>query len=303
MKLTLAAAVIYFAGRQFFAHWSEISRYSWTINPYLLVLSVALHLLTFALFAQTWCILMTAFGHRISLRNSFKISYIANLGRYIPGKIWPIFGMIYLLKQINISKETAITSWIIGTFLGLPPALLAGAIAIAFYPQMLSGTLGGGSAVGPLVGLVVILGASLLSAFMPDKLMAMFNWGLRLIRRPPVHVKLDKSIVLKAYLGYFVSWVCYGAAFYTFANAVMARPDLPAVAGVGAFVAAYIIGYMAFFSPGGLGARELVLTSVLTPFLGSVAAGLAVTARVWNLVSEIIAAVTALLIKLEKPKE
>jgi uncharacterized membrane protein YbhN (UPF0104 family) len=264
---------------------------------------VVLHLVTFAIFAKTWCILMTAFGHHVSLRNGFKISYIANLGRYIPGKIWPIFGMIYLLKQININKETAITSWIIATFLGLPSALLAGFIAVTLYPQMLSGTTGGGANTGPLVALVIIFVAAVTSAFVPDRMMAIFNWGLRLIKRPPVQIRLDKSIVFKVYLGYFIGWVCYGVAFYTFANAVMAKPALPVVAGVGAFVAAYILGYMAFFSPGGLGVRELVLTSVLTPFLGSVAAGLAVTARIWNLVTETIAAVTALLIRLEKPKE
>jgi len=83
----------------------------------------------------------------------------------------------------------------------------------------------------------------------------------------------------------------------------MAKPDIPVIAGIGSFVLAYIIGYLTFFSPGGLGARELVLTTVLSPFLGSVAVGLAVAARVWNLISEFIATAIALLIKLEKKKE
>ena len=84
---------------------------------------------------------------------------------------------------------------------------------------------------------------------------------------------------------------------------VMDQPSIPIVAGVGAFVLAYEIGYLAVFAPGGIGARELVLITILTPFLGPVASGLAVAARVWNLVTEFIAALIALLIKFDKDKE
>ncbi|MCK4572859.1 MAG: hypothetical protein KAU36_00740, partial [candidate division Zixibacteria bacterium] len=86
-------------------------------------------------------------------------------------------------------------------------------------------------------------------------------------------------------------------------HAVMDNPAVPVIAGIGAFVLAYEIGYLTVFAPGGLGARELVLITVLTPFLGPVAAGMAVAARIWNLVTEFIAALIALLIKFDKNKE
>ena len=107
------------------------------------------------------------------------------------------------------------------------------------------------------------------------------------------------KVALQVYLGYFVGWICYGVSFYTFMNAIMIDPEIPVIAGIGSFVLAYIIGYLAFFSPGGLGARELVLITVTSPFLGPVASGVAVTARVWNLISEVVAAGIALLIKME----
>jgi uncharacterized membrane protein YbhN (UPF0104 family) len=303
IKFVLAATVIYFAGRQLVSHWAEVSQHHWTINPLLIILSVVFHLITFAVLSKMWCLLMKAFGFNVPLKHGFKIAYIASLGRYIPGKIWQVFGMVYLLKQINVNKEVALASWGVATIFGLPPAFLVGFITIYFYPQMLSTTLGSNPGVGPFVAVVVTFAASLLLVFAPDKTMALFNWILKTLRRPRVQFKLEKKIALQVYLGYFIGWTCYGISFYTFMNAIMVKPEIPVIAGVGSFVMAYTIGYLAVFSPGGLGARELVLTIVLSPFLGSIASGVAVAARIWNLASEFIAAMIALLIKLEKKKE
>ncbi|MDH4156497.1 MAG: flippase-like domain-containing protein [candidate division Zixibacteria bacterium] len=300
LKVLLAATVIYFAGRQLVGNWAQIADYEWKINPFLLVLSVVLHLVTFVAMSRTWCLLMNAFGFRIPLKSGFKVAYIANLGRYIPGKIWPVFGMIYLLKQIDVNKETAFTSWGIATILGLPPAFLVGVIAIAFRPEMVSGSLSGGLGIGPVLALVATLALSLVLILAPDKTTVLINWVTKLLRRPSVNFRLDKKVALQVYLGYFVSWILYGASFYTFVNAIMTDPGVPVVAGIGSFALAYLIGYLAVFSPGGLGAREWVLTTLLTPFLGPVAAGVAVAARVWNLIVEFIAAAIALVVKLEK---
>jgi len=302
IKFVLAATVIYFAGRQLVINWSNISQYHWTINPLLIVLSVVFHLITFVLLSKTWCLLMTAFGFDIPLKYGFKFAYIATIGRYIPGRIWPIFGMVYLLKQININKEIAFASWGIATIFGLPPAFLAGFITFSFYPQMLSGALGSNPGITPFVAVAVAFAASILLILAPDKAIALFNWILKVLKRPPVQFKLGKKVALQVYLGYFIGWICYGISFYIFLNAIMDKPNIPVIAGVGSFVMAYIIGYLAIFSPGGFGARELVLTTALYPFLGSIASGVAVAARAWNLVSELLATLIALSIKLEKRK-
>lgn len=299
IKFILAAVVIYFAGRQLVVNWTEVSRYDWTFNPLLVILSVLLHLVTFVVFSRMWCLLIGSFGFNVPLKYGFKISYITNLGRYIPGKIWPVFGMVYLLNKININKEVAFASWGVATIFGMPAAFLVGFITVSVYPEMLSGISGGNLGAGPLLAAALTFVASLIIVFAPDKSMVLFNWILKKFRRPPIQFDLQKRVALRIYLGYFIGWICYGISFYTFMNAIIPDPQIPFVAGIGSFVLAYIIGYLAFFSPGGLGARELVLITIISPILGPVAAGVAVTARVWNLISEAIAALIALLIKME----
>lgn len=301
VKYGLIALVVYFAGKQLIENWTEVKKYDWTINWPLLVCSVALHILAFTLFASTWCILMRAFGHHITIAQGFKVSYVVNLGRYIPGKVWPILGQVYMLRKINVTQEEAITSWGIATILGLPGAFLAGFIAMGFHPQMLQQTLGDNVGWGPIAAVVVTIGGSFLLALAPQKTMLPVNFLLKLLGRKPVELKLTMKVIFQVYGGYFVSWVFYGIAFYTFVRSIVPDAPVPPVAAMGAFVMAYIIGWLALFSPGGIGVRELVLISVLSPFMGTAAAsGIAVAARVWNLCAEFIAALIALSIKLER---
>jgi uncharacterized membrane protein YbhN (UPF0104 family) len=58
---------------------------------------------------------------------------------------------------------------------------------------------------------------------------------------------------------------------------------------------------LAIFTPGGLGARELVMIALLSPYMGASATGVAVVARVWSTIGDIIASVIALSLKIDDP--
>ena len=292
--------MVYFAGKKLIDNWHEVVDYQWSINPLLLVASIVAHIITFALMSWVWCFLITGFGYRVSLAHAFKISYIANLGRYIPGKIWPVFGMVYLARKIKINEEAAVASWGLAQMFAIPASFLACLVTLMFHPEMFTGKIGDLMGTGIYVAAAVIFLISILLILVPDKTLLLFNFVLRLFKRPEVSFRLDKTMALKVYLGYFICWMAFGFSFWLFLHAIIADPQIPVLAGIAAFVLAYQIGYLTLFSPGGLGVRELVLTTVLTPYIGPVAAGVAVASRLWNMVSEILAALIALKIKLNE---
>ncbi|UCG60518.1 MAG: flippase-like domain-containing protein [Candidatus Zixiibacteriota bacterium] len=298
LKYVLIAIVVYFVGRKLVANWQEVVAYRWSINPYLLALSVAAHILTFVLLAQVWCFIISGFGFRVPLGQAFKISYIANLGRYIPGKIWQMFGMVLLARKIDISEEVAVASWALAQVYAIPAAFLACAVSLVFHPQMYTDYISSLVGTAMYVVAAVIFVISVLVIVVPDKALLLFNVLLRIFKRPQVTFRLSKLTALKVYLGYFVCWLLFGFSFWLFLNAVIEDPQIPIMAGIVTFLLAYQVGYLTVFSPGGLGVRELVLTSLLTPFVGPVAAGVAVASRLWNMIAEIIAALIALKIKL-----
>jgi len=301
-KYVLILVVVYFVGKKVADNWSEVVTYRWTINPLLLVLSVAAHLVTFAMLSRVWCYLIAGFGYRVPFPAAFKISYIANLGRYIPGKIWPVFGMVYLARKIDVNEEAAVASWGLAQMFAIPASFLACLLMAAFQPDMFTDEIGRFAGVGVYAATAVVCLLSLLMILVPNKVLSLFNQLLKLLRRPQISFRLGKYTALQVYLGYLLSWLMFGFSFWLFLNAIIDRPQVPITGGITAFVLAYQIGYLTVFSPGGLGVRELVLTSLLVPFVGPVAAGVAVASRLWNIISEILAALVAFRIKLSGNK-
>jgi glycosyltransferase 2 family protein len=94
-----------------------------------------------------------------------------------------------------------------------------------------------------------------------------------------------------AIVGNIAAWVMYGLAFQLFVRGILgdARGSLSEY--VAAYALSYVIGYLAFFIPGGLGAREgmLVLTlealKLATPQEALV---ISILSRLWLTALEVI---------------
>jgi hypothetical protein len=298
IKAVLTGVILYFVFVQLKDNWQQIVHYQWHLNITLLVASLILHLVTFALFAWVWCRLMTGFGHEVPLRHGFKVAYIANLGRYVPGRIWPIFGMLYVANQIKIPKETAVTSWGIAQIYAIPPSLAVALAGMWLYPELLSGDWGTylKNQLPLLTTVTVAMSACLL--FLPKLVVALLNWILVRFKRPTVAFDLSVGRAALIYVGYLACWTLYGVAFWVFLRSLSPDHAMGIGPAIAAFVTAYQTGYFMIFTPGGLGTRELVLSATLAPFIGPASVGIAITARVWNTISDVIVSVIAIKIRL-----
>ncbi len=298
VKFLLTAIIVYFVARQLVDNWSQVVSYHWSINYFLLLASVAVHLLTFAMFAQVWCMLMHGFGHSVPFKYGFKVAYIANLGRYIPGRIWPVFGMVYVAKKIEIPEQTAVASWAVAQLFAIPPSFAVGLAVLLIHPEMLGGKMSEfiGASIGILEVITVV--SSLILIFLPNWGIKAANVALKIIKRPTIHFDLTIRRAVSVYVGYLICWIAYGFAFWLFTRAVTSEAQVPLISGIGAFIIAYQAGYLTVFTPGGLGTRELVMYSVLQPYFGVASTGIAIAARIWNMASDIIASLLALRIKM-----
>jgi uncharacterized membrane protein YbhN (UPF0104 family) len=289
---------VYFVARQLVDNWSQVVGYHWSINYFLLLASIGLHLVTFALFAQVWCMLMHGFGFAVPFRYGFKVAYIANLGRYIPGRIWPVFGMVYVAKKLEIPEQTAVASWAVAQLFAIPPSFAVGLAVLLIHPEMLGGKVSEflGTSI-EILELITIV-SSLILIFLPNWGIRIANVALKLIKRPTIEFHLTVRRALSVYVGYLVCWIAYGLAFWLFTRAITSEAQVPIISGIGAFIVAYQAGYLTVFTPGGLGTRELVMYSVLQPYFGAASTGIAIAARIWNIGCDVIASLLALRIKM-----
>jgi hypothetical protein len=238
-------------------------------------------------------------GREVSNAKAFKIAYLANLGRYIPGKIWQMFGMIYLAKKEGITEEEAVTSFGLSQIFAIPSGLLSGIVFLSVQPGSFQKEFGLQSyATGLLVAVAALIFlVSLLVIFAPRSMEKILNRLLRLLRRREVSLKINKSLATAIYGGYFLAWSLYGVSFWIFLKGITTTqtPLLPAI---GLFVMAYQIGYLMLFAPGGVGPREAMMTVFLTPWFGqAVAAAVALASRLWLICAETISALIALRIR------
>ena len=298
VMVAVTGVIVYFLAWQIIKNWRQVVDYDWDINVFYLILAMVSVVVTFFIFSSVWKVIILSLHKNVSFRKSFKIAYLANLGRYIPGKIWQMFGMIYLAKKEGITEEEAMTSFGLSQVFAIPSAFLAGLIFIGVYPKVLAQYANVPFlTTGVIVAAAVVFIVSLLVVVFPRLLEGALNRMFALAKRPPIHLRLNKSLAAAIYGGYFLAWSLYGFSFWLFVKGitVQATPLLP-MAGI--FIIAYQIGYLFLFAPGGVGPREAVMTMMLAPFFGAgVPAAIAIAARLWLIAAEAISAVVALRIK------
>ena len=302
LKIFLIAIILYFVGIQLSNNIDVIKNYQWSIDPLWIIISIIAHLITLLSFSKVWCFLISGFGYNVPLKYAFKISYITNLGRYIPGKIWPIFGMAYYAKKIKIPEQTAIASWTIAMLFALPSAFFVVFAGMLIKPGFVEFLLPEEYKAIFYIFALFTFFASLILIIKPKTVFKLYNLLLRLLKKSKVNFKLSPLLALKIFLGYSVCWIFYGISFYFLLKSLGPTIGIDIFQPIIIFVLAYQIGYLAFFAPGGIGVRELVLTKGLASFFGDVAIGVSIVARIWNLIVEIISALIALIIKIENDK-
>jgi len=119
----------------------------------------------------------------------------------------------------------------------------------------------------------------------------------RMTGKPLAIGTVPHRAVYLAIAGNVVAWLLYGAAFELFVRGVTGEALGSFANYVTAWAWPYIFGYLAFFSPGGLGVREGALTLALG-VLGlantQTALVIAVTSRLWLTVTELLPGLTFL---------
>ena len=240
---------------------------------------MVLLLTAFVLTSWFWSGLLAGFGEpRLGLASAASMVLIANLGRYVPGKVWQLAGLAVLARRAGRAGSAAGAAAVAGQGLNLAGAALVGGWAAA-------GLLSTRAPVGPngALGLPSAWTLLAVAAAVAAAAWAFARYG------PPVPKGLNWRRALRWFPGYAANWLVMGAAFYCLGQGTGLA--VPYWVGASAFAGAYFLGYVSWFAPAGLGVREGFLVAFLSPLLGpenSIA--LAALQRVWITATEVLGA-------------
>ena len=263
-----------------------LDRGEWCLRPALFLASCVVLVVGYLWSALLWGRLVRDLGGpRLPVGTSVRVFMVANLGRYVPGKVWQIAGIAYLAQREGVQASVATGAAILGQGIALLGAALIG-IGVLFESDELWRNMGWiGRVAGIGAALILIVGVVL-----PPVFLRVVAFWFRLTRTdPPGDVVGSGNAGLRWLALYVVNWGIYATAFWLL---YLSFGEWRTFLQVGpAFAAAYVVGYIAVFAPAGAGIREGVLVVLLQPIMAREAAVvLAVIARLWTTSVELIPA-------------
>jgi hypothetical protein len=247
-----------------------------------------------------WRRLVRLLGGRVSFGMGFRIWFVSAIMRYIPGNVWQPLGMTVLAHRQGVRPEATVASVALYQVVNLLSAAL---IAAAYFA--LTANLGLLEDILPpsrhLRALSLLIALPVIVFFLrPQWLIHLLNWGLRLIKRPPLAVALTPVALLVVVALEMAAWLLLGLSFaaLTMSLTDWSLSDLggAAIHLVAGYPIAYTIGYLSFLTPSGLAVREGVMVLLAAPLVGSgVITVAALAMRIWLIICEFVAAGLCLL--------
>lgn len=225
-----------------------------------------------SLFFGTVYFLVMALGWALLLYNMAGIKKVASLpivkamcawlltimSRYLPGNVWHVLSRMAFADKLNVGKAQILSSSTIEQALAVIGTMLLAAVSLPFWPL----------AAMPqewVPNFILLMAFFLLGlAVLHPRILGPFlRWAASRLHKPELDWKFEYSTIIK-----FVSIYALAAFFVGLALVAV-------MAGLGEFKAtnmifligssalAWVIGYLSFITPSGLGVREGVLTALL----------------------------------------
>jgi glycosyltransferase 2 family protein len=290
--ISIGAIVLLFLLNILYSNWNTLLLYDWHINLFWIIPAYLLLTVSPFLLALSTKILLKHFDKHVKLLKIFNILNISIVLRYIPGNIWTIASRAELFKEHEISRITSTV--IFFTELGIS-ILAVGAISI------LSILIGLDAINNYIYGIVFIM-AFTLFLLHPFVLQKGIQFIFRIFKKETIKIYWKYKTILLLFIIQVIHWTAQGVAFYFITRSIYPISPNLIIPLIGIYVAAWLISFLAFISPGGLGIKEGILVLLLQNFMPiDIATVISIASRIITLIHEVtLAGVSILLRRLEQ---
>jgi hypothetical protein len=247
-----------------------------------LVAAWAVLFVYYLLFAGGLMLVIRALGYRPVYRDVFKLSFAANLGKYLPGGVWQVAGKVAMARQAGVEPHGALVATTVESAVSV-----AGGLLLFLTTTLLGAPFPAGVSKWPLVGIM----AAILIALQPQVFARVVALGMRLLKieGEPPHLRFGQIVRLVMY--YACIWLVPGSAFWLFTRSLTSDPGANPIVYAGFYAAAAVGGLLVLFVPAGLGVREGFLVLLMQNVVSGGAAiawVVALAARVWSSAAELV---------------
>jgi hypothetical protein len=267
LGVTIGIAGVAFVAKTLVSKWDEVSNAFSQVDAINLVLSLLLGLAAMTSIGWIWVTMIVARSHNVRHRNAMSWYFTGQLGKYVPGGIWPIVGRAELAVRNGIPRLDAYAS----TGLSLVTTYAAAVVAIAIGAASTSGH--------RLVAVLIALGlVTAYIAFSQPSLRAVI---IRIASRISSSTSslTDPKRVVRLTVLHVPAWILMSLSTSVTATAFGAHMGIADMLFI--TTTSWLAGFVVVGVPGGIGVREAVFTSLAGGIIGTpMAVSLALMSRV-----------------------
>ncbi|MEO6209868.1 MAG: lysylphosphatidylglycerol synthase domain-containing protein [Gemmatimonadaceae bacterium] len=280
VQVALAVIVIALVARKIAEEWGAVRLALEHARPNWLALAASgvIVLCTYAVLIQTWRVLLRGWQHEIPFLDAARIWTTSNLGKYLPGKVWSITALVVMTREYGVSAAEGATASVlvtlVNTLVGFVVAIVAGAQLLRL-PSWVA---------------IVIAALAAVVIASPQALPRLGVLAGRVLKRAIVIRELPHRVLLIAAALTTIAWLMYGVAFWLFTVGVLGSAPGALRDYVAVFAGSYLLGFIAIFSPAGVGVREGAMGVALqrAGFAIGPAYLLVVASRLWLTALEVL---------------
>lgn len=201
--------------------------------------------------------IVLSLGNDVDLYTLMRIIGISMFGKYIPGKLWFTVGRIALLERVGVPKKKSFTAVVLETYL----LLLSGAFFFLINIFKFENNV-----LYSIILIVVVLFLLFLS--LPKIFKNIINLFLKIFKKE----KIDFNIKIKEYIFivflYFLVWIFSGLEFYLLIYSFTLKTyDFVGILSI--YPASWVVGFLSFLMPAGIGVREGMIFVLLKRYTGN----------------------------------
>lgn len=269
-------------------NWQQVQEYEWHFVSYKVILATLFLVSAFSLLPLATQQTLNCINGCLPYRSVYYGYCLSQLAKFLPGGVWIFPGRALVFTELGVDAITSsICLFIELCFLVITAVVVS--LPYLFFSE---------TNLPSWVVFLVFTGFTVLLLLIVFK-----SIGIRLFSRwfpNTAHLlsRFDRVLTVKLIVIDVVFWMAVGAGFFLLVSSVEKLVFADYIPLTAAFSLAWVLGFLAFLTPGGLGVREGVLTVLLLPYIPMpLSALLALAARLWWTIAEMIVIGTAFLFK------
>lgn len=265
----------------------SFNKISWSFSSWLLILgSVVLMCGAIGLQITNFTQIANLFTNGVRFANIANGYTFSMLSKYIPGGIWGYLGRgIWLEKKHTLSIKDSTKCSLIEIFISIETAIVVSILGLSILMPTISIWIGG------LVSILVIILVWLIT----NVFLKILGGSKSNPIQTPIQIPITKWFILNSVA--IAQWLLLGFAakliflFIPIDQTIEISQGFVTLVFLVAFATSWVVGFIIFFIPGGIGIREAVLSIMIIAFISipmAAATTISVFTRLLFTISELI---------------